>query len=316
MTADAVLATLTARDIALFLDAGRLRYSAPPGALTDADREAIAEHRQEIVAALLAGADPDPAAHCERCGSPSWWRAPSSPGWRCAWCEPRDRSRVEAHETLTLHSGRWRSGTAPPVPTPTTVAGLLELHGPLLLAGTVRTADVLEQADPDDLAELRDRDVIEGFALALAADRRVRPLPDPALSPLERPAVEIGDDPAELRAWLDQSAQGRRIRARIEREAGACDRALLALRADPVGGLQAVLLRGLDGDQGRDRARPDDGRVQDAFGTWFTVQQRRAIAALDAHHWRCDRCRRAGRGYGDRCEAGARLHALTRGTEK
>lgn len=186
--------------------------------------------------------EPEPDRHCA-CGSPSWWRAPSSPAWSCAYCEPRDRSRVEAHETLTLHSGRWRSGTAPPVPTPTTVAGLLELHGPLLLAGTVRTADVLEQADPDELAELRDRDVIEGFALALAADRRVRPLPDPALSPLERLAVEIGDDPAELRRWLDQTAAGRRGRAWLERTPGAADRALLALRADPDGPLLLSLDR-------------------------------------------------------------------------
>ena len=44
----------------------------------------------------------------------------------------RDRSRVEAHETLTLHSGRWRAGTAPPVPGPVTVDGLLGIHGEIV----------------------------------------------------------------------------------------------------------------------------------------------------------------------------------------
>ena len=219
-----------------------------------------------------------------------------------------DRTLIREHKPALL--ALLADIATPPAPEPVTVDDLLATHGEIV-AGC-RTLDVLELADPDDLADFRDLAALEGFARALLADRRVRPLPDASLPPLERLALEIGDDVMELRRWLEQSAQGRRIRARIEREAGACDRALLALRADPVGGLQAVLLRGLDGDQGRDRARPDDGRVQDAFGTWFTVQQRRAIAALDAHHWRCDRCRRAGRGYGERCAEGERLHAAMR----
>ena len=253
----------------------------------------------------------EPTTHCPACGSPSFWRSPASPTWRCSWCEPRPVPVPEGFESLTLASGQWAPGCAPPAAIPVTVDGLLAIHGETV-AGC-RTLDVLGEADDTDLPDfLADRAALEGFARALVADRRIRPLPDASLPTLHRLALELGDDLAELRRWLDQSAQGRRIRARIEREAGACDRALLALRADPVGGLQAVLLRGLDGDQGRDRARPDDGRVQDAFGTWFTVQQRRAIAALDAHHWRCDRCRRAGRGYGERCAEGARLHAATR----
>ena len=59
----------------------------------------------------------EPTTHCPACGSPSWWRAPSSPGWRCAYCEPRDRSRIEAHESLTLalgvREGIEASGTVP-----------------------------------------------------------------------------------------------------------------------------------------------------------------------------------------------------------
>ena len=131
-----------------------------------------AEHHDDLLA--------EPAAHCPACGSPSWWRSPSSLGWRCAYCEPR--SRAEAFESVTLASGQWAPGTRPP-------------------------------ADPDD----------------------------------DRPPI-----------------------------------------------------------------RPADGRVQDAFGAWRTPAAHEAIRAFYAHHWHCDRCIRAGRGYGDRCEAGERLHAAMR----
>ena len=184
--------------------------------------------------------DPEPTTHCPACGSPSWWRSPGA-GWRCAWCEPRPVPLPEGFEARTLAGGQWAPGTVPPAAIPTTHADLLELHGPII-AGC-RTLDVLAEADDDDLPDLRDRDVIEGFALALVADRRVRPLPDPALSPLERLAVEIGDGLVELRRWLDQTATGRRVRAWLERTPGAGDRALLALRADPAGGLLLVLDR-------------------------------------------------------------------------
>ncbi len=138
--------------------------------------------------ALLAGADPDPAAHCDRCGSPGWWRSPGA-GWRCSWCEPRPQPLPEGFEALTLAGGQWRAGTEPPT-------------------------------DPD-----------------------------------------------------------------------------------AVTGNQA---------QNRTPHRPVDGRVQDAFGAWRTPAAHAAIRAFYAHHWHCDRCIRAGRGYGARCEAGARLHAATR----
>ena len=245
MTAAAVMAGLADHGVRLTAEGANLRAFGP---LTDDDRALIREHKPALLA-LLAGAESPPATavdaapttHCPACGSPSWWRAPSSPGWRCAYCEPRDRSRIEAHESLTLAGGQRAPGTVPPAAIPTTHADLLELHGPII-AGC-RTLDVLAEADDDDLPDLRDRDVIEGFALALVADRRVRPLPDPALSPLERLAVEIGDGLVELRRWLDQTATGRRVRAWLERTPGAGDRALLALRADPAGGLLLVLDR-------------------------------------------------------------------------
>ena len=249
MTAAAVMAGLADHGVRLTAEGANLRAFGP---LTDDDRALIREHKPALLA-LLAGAESPPATavdaapttHCPACGSPSWWRAPSSPGWRCAYCEPRDRSRIEAHESIVVDGGRWRTGTRPPAAIPVTVDGLLAIHGETV-AGC-RTRDVLELADDTDLPELRDRVLLEGFAAALVADHQVRPLPDPALPPLERLAQEIGDDPAELRRWLDLSAQGQRIRARIDREAGACDRCLLALRADPGGPLLLLLARALDG---------------------------------------------------------------------
>lgn len=201
---------------------------------------------------------------------------------------------------------------ATPAPEPVTVDDLLAIHG-AIVAGC-RTLDVLEQADDTDLPELRDRVLLEGFAAALVADHQVRPLPPAGLPTLHRLAQEIGDDPAELRRWLDLSAQGQRIRARIEREAGACDRCLMALRADPAGGLHAVLARALDGASHAEPvpARPAGGRVQDCYGAWRTADQHAAVADYDRHHWQCERCIRAGRGYGARCAEGERLHALTR----
>ena len=254
----------------------------------------------------------EPTTHCPACGSPSFWRSPASPGWRCAYCAPRDRSRAEAFESVTLASGQWAPGTRPPIPEPVTVDELLAIHGPMIVG--CRTRDVLAEADDGDLPELRDRVLLEAFAVALMADHQVRPLPAASLPPLERLALEIGDDAMELRRWLDQSAQGRRIRQRIEREAGAIDRCLLGLRADPDTGLHAVLVRVLEGHQDDDRTRQlqADERIQDDFGAWRTPTERDRIAAYDRHHWHCDRCIRAGRGYGDRCADGERLHAAMR----
>lgn len=60
MTAAALLAELEARDVRLTLAGGALTYDAPPGALTDLDREAVAENRSALVVLLAAGA-PQPA---------------------------------------------------------------------------------------------------------------------------------------------------------------------------------------------------------------------------------------------------------------
>ena len=73
-----------------------------------------------------------------------------------------------------------------------------------------------------------------------------------------------------------------------------------------------LLAEPADPDDDRPPIRPADGRVQDAFGAWRTPAAHEAIRAFYAHHWHCDRCIRAGRGYGDRCEAGERLHAAMR----
>lgn len=257
--------------------------------------------------------DPEPTTHCPACGSPSWWRSPASPAspaWACSYCSPRDRSRAEAHESLTLASGQWAPGTRPPAAIPTTRDDLLAVHGETV-AGC-RTLDVLAEADDDDLPDfLADRAALEAFAVALVADHRVRPLPPADLPPLARIAAELGDEPGELRRWLDRSTVGRALRVRLEREPGAVERALLGLRDDPAGGLLPVLARALDGDRTAEPV-PDDGRVQDGFGAWRAEIEHDAIRAFYRHHWRCTICQRAGRGYGDRCETGERLHTAMR----
>lgn len=248
MTAAAVVQTLAGHGIRLVAEGPNLRAFGPLG---HAERALIREHKPALLA-LLAGAESPPATavdaapttHCPACGSPSWWRAPGA-GWRCSWCEPRPVPLPEGFEALTLASGQWAPGCAPPAAIPTTVADLLELHGPTV-AGC-RTADILAEADDDDLPELRDRDALDGFARALAADRRVRPLPPAGLPLLHRLALEIGDDVGELREYLDRSTVGRALRVRLEREHGAVDRCLLALRADPDGPLLLLLARTLDG---------------------------------------------------------------------
>lgn len=245
MSAPDLLRLLAERDVHLTVSVdGRLEIDAPTDALEAEELAFLREHRAEIIDGLLA----DPAAHCPACGSPSWWRSPSSPTWRCSYCEPRDRSRAEAFESVTLASGQWAPGTRPPIPEPVTVDGLLAIHGETV-AGC-RTLDVLEQADDTDLPELHDRVLLEAFAVALVADHQVRPLPAASLPLLHRLALEIGDDVGELREYLDRSTVGRALRVRLEREHGAVDRCLLALRADPDGPLLLLLARTLDGNPG------------------------------------------------------------------
>ena len=185
----------------------------------------------------------EPDRHCA-CGSPSWWLGPA--GWRCAYCEPRPAG--VAGTTLTLASGQWAPGTAPPERAPVTAADLIERHGEIVECCCTR--DVLELADDDDLPDFLDRTALEGFARALLADGRLRPLPDPALPPLRRIADEIGDTPAGLLAWARSGGFEARRRSalldRIVRDPDACGRALLALRAAPGGGLLPLLARALD----------------------------------------------------------------------
>jgi len=50
VTSTALLADLRRRGVTLELDDSRLRYRAPAGALTAADRGALAEHRDELLA--------------------------------------------------------------------------------------------------------------------------------------------------------------------------------------------------------------------------------------------------------------------------
>jgi hypothetical protein len=52
MMADDLLADLRRRGVELFLDAGKIRYRAPRGVLSDADRAAVAAHRAELLEQL------------------------------------------------------------------------------------------------------------------------------------------------------------------------------------------------------------------------------------------------------------------------
>jgi hypothetical protein len=59
VNADELLKDLTARDIRLSAVDGRLRVEAPASTLKDADRQALAAHKVEVLALLTAGKDWD-----------------------------------------------------------------------------------------------------------------------------------------------------------------------------------------------------------------------------------------------------------------
>jgi len=58
-----MLGDLRARDITLALNGDNLRVDAPMGALTDEDRQAIRDHKAELLAWLRSGADENPEMH-------------------------------------------------------------------------------------------------------------------------------------------------------------------------------------------------------------------------------------------------------------
>src|SRR5262245_17308221 len=62
MTATGILDSLWARDITLALNGDNLRVDAPVGALTDEDRQAIRNHKTELLA-LLGYADENTETH-------------------------------------------------------------------------------------------------------------------------------------------------------------------------------------------------------------------------------------------------------------
>jgi hypothetical protein len=74
MTADQLLEQLAGSKVRLFLDGPRLRFRAPPDALTSELRAAISSHRCEIVERLaLDGRPPDAKAlPCMKCDHRDW----------------------------------------------------------------------------------------------------------------------------------------------------------------------------------------------------------------------------------------------------
>src|SRR5262245_39257282 len=89
--AAALLVDLRRRRIRLALAADGLRYEAPRGAFTAADREAVSAHRREIVELLRAAAeDPVPNRPCGLCGGVlAWvehWPTAGDARWLCPRC--------------------------------------------------------------------------------------------------------------------------------------------------------------------------------------------------------------------------------------
>lgn len=74
MTADQLLEQLAGSNVRLFLDGPRLRFRAPPQALTEELRTAISAHRNEIIE-RLALEDPFPESKrlpCAKCDHREW----------------------------------------------------------------------------------------------------------------------------------------------------------------------------------------------------------------------------------------------------
>jgi hypothetical protein len=55
MTANNLLSNLTARGVRLWADSGRIKFDAPEGVLTDADREGLASLKRELLVILEHG---------------------------------------------------------------------------------------------------------------------------------------------------------------------------------------------------------------------------------------------------------------------
>ena len=63
MSAPLLLDELAAQRIELHVEDGRLRFRAPPGALTPAHKERIAAHREELLAILSGRERPEPETY-------------------------------------------------------------------------------------------------------------------------------------------------------------------------------------------------------------------------------------------------------------
>ena len=100
MTQTALLSNTAAAGIHLFVESGRLRFEAPPGALTPELRSALSLHRDEIIHDLQSlptacgvdGAPEDcffdpPTAPCPECGTLAFWTNVLGEA-RCQRCSP------------------------------------------------------------------------------------------------------------------------------------------------------------------------------------------------------------------------------------
>ena len=96
MTPARLLADLRGRGVALCVDGAALEVDAPAGLLTPADREALRQHRDELIGLLSAEAVRPPVSvePCLGCGTSAWfwcadWPEPDTGRWLCATCSRR-----------------------------------------------------------------------------------------------------------------------------------------------------------------------------------------------------------------------------------
>jgi len=94
MNANLLLDKLKRRGIALAANGDRLTIEAPKGALTDELRQALMDHKPELLG-LLSG-EPRPTRPCFSCRSQCWRRRPPERGgrWLCGACHP-DQERLQ-----------------------------------------------------------------------------------------------------------------------------------------------------------------------------------------------------------------------------
>ncbi len=94
MNAEMLLADLRARGATFEVRAGNIIVRARRGAITEADRALLRQHKPDLLRLLAARAGQDrprpalPPAPCGACHGRRWWLRPDGTEWVCATCHP------------------------------------------------------------------------------------------------------------------------------------------------------------------------------------------------------------------------------------